>query len=74
MQLTFACGEFWLNSKVMDTIIMKDFPSFRHNLKYKMTLLSLLSGIHRPNPVGTGPGAAKFRNLEPDQYRKIEAI
>ena len=38
MQLTFACGEFWLNGKVMDTIIMKDFPSFRHNLKYKMTL------------------------------------
>ena len=56
----------------MDTIIMKNFPSFRHNLKYKMTLLALLSGIHGLKPVGTGP--AQFRNLGPDQDRKIEAI
>jgi len=71
MQLTFACGEFWLNGKVMDTIIMKDFSSFRHNLKYKMTLLSLLSGIHGLKPVGTGTGPAKFKNLGTDQDRKI---
>ena len=46
MQLTFACGEFRLNSKVVDTVIMKDFPSFGHNLKYNVTPFILVLSLY----------------------------